>query len=44
MASMGRRAFPRIGITAELTSGMTFMELYAKYILAFQDWVGRVGG
>ncbi|CAJ1461485.1 unnamed protein product, partial [Effrenium voratum] len=34
----------KIGITAELTSGMTFMELYAKYILAFQDYARKASG
>ncbi|CAK9103019.1 unnamed protein product [Durusdinium trenchii] len=34
----------KIGITAELTSGMTFMELYAKYILAFQSYARQASG
>jgi len=34
----------KIGITAELTSGMTFMELYARSILAFQKYARKMTG
>ncbi|CAL1127632.1 unnamed protein product, partial [Cladocopium goreaui] len=34
----------KIGITAELTSGMTFMELYARSILAFQKYARKSSG
>ncbi|CAE7604021.1 USP, partial [Symbiodinium sp. KB8] len=34
----------KIGITAELTTGVTFMELYAKYILAFQAYARKATG
>ncbi|CAE7238007.1 USP, partial [Symbiodinium natans] len=34
----------KIGITAELTTGLTFMELYAKYILAFQAYARKATG
>jgi len=41
-----RLGFPgiKIGITAELTTGATFFEKYARYILAFQTYARRTTG
>eukprot|EP00931_Biecheleriopsis_adriatica_P090263 TRINITY_DN6427_c0_g1_i1.p1 TRINITY_DN6427_c0_g1~~TRINITY_DN6427_c0_g1_i1.p1 ORF type:complete len:580 (-),score=160.43 TRINITY_DN6427_c0_g1_i1:54-1793(-) len=34
----------KIGITAEVTSGVTFIETYARYILAFQAYARKTSG
>jgi len=41
-----RLGFPgiKIGIVAEVTSGVTFAEMYARYILAFQAYARKVTG